>query len=202
MILGNTRDETRGFIAPDSPRIRALTWDNLAATMAPELRIDVLPEWVVEQYRGRYPSWSPEQIFYGATTAARSWRGQVIEAEARARAGSGTWVYQLDFGSRTDPNRGAFHTLDISLVFGTLAAAGSETGVSADARAASAALQDGFIALARTGDPNHAALPRWPVYDLNRRATLIVDARYSVVDDPRRWERELFAPIPYIQPGS
>ena len=202
MILGNTRDETRGFIAPDSPRIGALTWDNLAATMAPELRIDVLPEWVVEQYRAHYPSWSPDQIFYGATTAARSWRGQVIEAEARAQAGTRTWVYQLDYGSRTDPNRGAFHTLDIPLVFGTLAAAGSETGVSADARAASAALQDGFIALARTGDPNHATLPRWPVYDLNRRATLIVDARSSVVDDPRRWERELFAPIPYIQPGS
>ncbi|QQV76443.1 carboxylesterase/lipase family protein [Sphingomonas aliaeris] len=202
MILGNTQDETRGFISPASARIRALTWDNLAATMAPELRIDVLPEWVVAQFRARYPGWSPEQIFYRATTAARSWRGQIIEAEARAAQGTRTWVYQLDFASRTNPRKGAFHTLDIPLVFGTLGAAGSETGTGADARAASAALQDAFVAFARTGDPNRAGSAGWPVYDLARRATLVVDARSRVVDDPRRWEREQFARIPYIQPGS
>ncbi|MES1971166.1 MAG: carboxylesterase/lipase family protein [Pseudomonadota bacterium] len=202
MILGNAHDETRAFISPDSPGVQTLNWDNLAERIAPELRIDVLPEWVVAEYRAQFPDWSPTDIFYAATTAGRSWRGQVIEAEARARAGTRSWVYQVDYTSRTDPRRGAFHTMDIPLVFGTLDARGSQTGTAADARAASAAMQDSFVAFAIAGDPNHAGLPAWPVYDLTGRATMIFDARSHVEQDPRRWQRELFARIPYIQPGT
>ncbi|MDF0489320.1 carboxylesterase family protein [Sphingomonas sp. H39-1-10] len=200
MILGNTHDETRGFTAPDT--VESLTWETLPDRLAPELRIDVLPEWVVGEYRKQFPDWPPAEVFYAASTAGRSWRGQVIEAEARARAGAPAWVYQVDFASRTDPRRGAFHTIDIPLVFGTLGAAGSQTGTGPDARAASAAMQGSFVAFARTGDPNHAGLPPWPRYDLAARSTMIFDATSRIEHDPRRWQRELFARIPYIQPGT
>jgi para-nitrobenzyl esterase len=202
LILGNVHDETRAFIPPDSPKVQGLSWDNLAARMAPELRIDALPEWVVAQYRAHFPDWSPTEVFYGATTAGRSWRGQVTEAEARARTASPAWVYQVDFTSRTDPRRGAFHTMDIPLVFGTLDAAGSQTGTAADARAASKAMQDSFVAFATHGDPNHAGLPAWPRYTLGHRPTMVFDVRSHIENDPRQWQRELFARIPYIQPGT
>jgi para-nitrobenzyl esterase len=196
LMLGNTRRETGAFIDPDGAKMRGLTWDNLPERMAPELRIDILPEWVVAQYRARFPDWSPMQVFYDATTAGRSWRGQVIEAEARAAAGVPAWVYQLDFSSRTDPRRGAFHTMDIPLVFGTIGADGSQTGTGADARAASQAMQDAFVTFARSG---RAA---WPRYDLKTRATMIFDVLSRVENDSRRWQRELFARVPYIQPGT
>ena len=202
IMLGNTHDETRGFIGPDSAKVSGLDWANLAARMAPELKIDILPEWVVAAYRARYPAWSPLDVFYDATTAGRSWRGQVIEAEARATSDSPAWVYQVDFASRTDPRRGAFHTMDIPLVFGTLDAAGSQTGIGADAHSVSKAMQDSFVAFARTGDPHHAGVPLWPRYDLTTRATMIFDANSRLEADPRRWQRELFARVPYIQPGS
>ncbi|WBY09274.1 carboxylesterase/lipase family protein [Sphingomonas sp. 7/4-4] len=202
MILGNTHDETRAFIAPDSAKMRDLRWDNIAERIAPELRIDILPEWVVAEYRAHYPGWTPEQVFYDATTAGRSWRGQVIEAEERAKAGAPGWVYQLDFGSRTDPRRGAFHSLDIALVFGTPGAEGSQTGTGADARAVSKAMQDSFVAFTHAGDPNHGGLPRWPRYGLDKRATMVFDARSRIENDPRKWQRELFARVPYIQPGT
>ncbi len=202
MMLGNTHDETRAFIGLNSAKVQGLTWDNVAERMAPELRIDILPEWVVAQYRAHFPTWSPLDVFYGATTAGRSWRGQVIEAEERARADAPGFVYQVDYGSRVEPRRGAFHTMDIPLVFGTLAARGSETGTGADAQSASKAMQDSFVAFARTGDPNHAGLPRWPKYGLDTRATMIFDVRARVENDPRGWERELFARVPYIQPGT
>jgi para-nitrobenzyl esterase len=202
MMLGNTSRETGAFLGPDTPKLKGLDWSNLADRMAPELKIDILPEWVVAQYRARYPDWTPTDVFYDATTAGRSWRGQVIEAEARAAAGAPAWVYQVDFASRTDPRRGAFHTMDIPLVFGTLAAAGSQTGTAADARAASQAMQDSFVTFAETGSPNHDSLPRWPHYTLATRATMIFDARTRLENDPRRWQREMFARVPYIQPGT
>ncbi|RVT43571.1 carboxylesterase/lipase family protein [Sphingobium algorifonticola] len=196
MMLGNTHDETRAFIDPKGPVVATLDWRNLAARIAPELRMDLSPEWIVAQYRAQFPDWSAERIFYAATTAGRSWPGQVIEAEARARSGAPTWVYQVDFTSRTNPERGAPHTIDIPLSFGTLGAEGSITGTDGDAQAASRAMMDAFVGFARTG---RAA---WPPYDLDRRATMIFDAQSMVQNDPRGWERVLFARVPYVQPGS
>lgn len=202
LILGNTRDETRAFIDPHGPKVAGLDWDNLAARMAPELRIDILPEWVVSEYRARFPQMSPADVFYAATTAGRSWRGQVIEAEMRAQAGRPAWVYQLDFASPVEPERGAPHMLDIPLVFGTLDAPGSLTGTGGEARALSARMMSAFAALARTGAPNAPGLPDWPRYELPDRATMIFDKTCRVENDPRRWQRELFARVPYIQPGA
>src|SRR3546814_5233861 len=87
--------------------------DKLDARSAPEMRIDIHPEWVVGEFRARYPAAPPLDLFHHIVTAARSWRGQVEEAEARARAGAPAFVYQLDFEA-------AKHTDDIGLSFGTI----------------------------------------------------------------------------------
>ncbi len=194
LILGNTREETRAFIAPPPD----LDWANLAARIAPQLRVDAPPDWVVAQYRARFPAMTPTDILYRATTAGRSWPGQVIEAEARAAAGVPAWVYQLDYSSPVRPGGGAAHTDDIPLVFGTLDAAGSVSGTGPAARALSQRMMAAFVSLARTGHPGRD----WPRHTLPRRETMIFDTTSRVVDDPRRWERELFARFPYIQPGT
>jgi len=202
MILGNTRDEARAFVDPKGPKILGLDWANIADRITPELRIDLHPEWIVAQYRERFPRWSPERIFYAAITAGRSWPGQVIEADERAKANTRTWVYQLDFQSPVEPWRGAPHTLDIPLAFGTIDAAGSIAGTGATSRSVSGTMMDAFIAFARSGSPNHRGMPEWPVYRLPARATMIFDIHNRAADDPRKWERELFARAPYIQPGT
>ncbi len=203
MILGNTRDETKAFIDPRSEKVRGLTWDNLAARMAPELRMDILPEWVVAQYRAHFPADGPRDIFYRATTAGRSWPGQWLEADARAAAGAkSTWVYQVDYQSPTQPERGAPHTMDIALAFGTLDAAGSFTGTGPEAQKLSGQVMGAFAALARTGRPAARGLPAWAPYTVPGRATMVFDTPCRLANDPRKWERELFARVPYIQPGS
>ncbi|MFL6734412.1 MAG: carboxylesterase/lipase family protein [Sphingomicrobium sp.] len=202
MILGNTHDETRGFYGKDHPKLVGLTWDNLAERMAPELRVDIKPEWVVSEYRRMFPEFTPQDLFFAATTAGRSWRGQLEEAEARARVSAPTWVYQVDFQSPIRPGRGAPHTMDIPLVFGTLNAPGSITGTGQGARSASAAMMNAFLAFARTGDPNPAGGTAWPMYRLSDRGTMIFDTRSRVARDPRKAERELFARVPYVQPGT
>jgi para-nitrobenzyl esterase len=201
MILGNTRDETRAFIDPRGPKLTGLDWGNLAERLAPEIVIDLDPRWVVAQYRERYPDWSPSQVLYAATTAGRSWPGQVIEADARAAAGAErTWVYQLDRPSPLDPLRGAAHTDDLPYVFATLDAPGSFSGTGARARDVSAAMMRAFTGLARNGVPG---LADWPRYALPARETLVIgEDAIAPVPDPRRWERELWSPGPYIQPGS
>ena len=49
-----------------------------------------------------------------------------------------------------------------------------------------------WIAFARDGDPQHAGLPEWPRYDLDRRATMRFDTTFELLDDPAREDREVF----------
>ena len=200
LMLGATRDETRDFTDPASPEMRGLSWDALPDRMAAELPVDLLPEAVVHAYRAHMPKASPADIFYAATTDGRSWRPQVIEAELRARAGRSAFVYQVDFRSPTNPDRGAFHGIDIALVFGTIDGPYAWTGNGT--RALSRLMQRRLVAFASTGSPDLPGLPPWPVYDERRRATMIFDVASRVENDPRRWQRDLFAPAPYTQPGS
>ncbi|WP_313434846.1 carboxylesterase family protein [Novosphingobium sp.] len=200
MILGNTREETRAFLDPRGSKLKGLDWSNLAERMGREIKIDLDPQWVVDQYRTREPGWSVEQVFYAATTAGRSWPGQVIEADARAKAGeAATWVYQLERPSPVDPLRGAAHTDDIPYVFGTLDAPGSFSGTDTGARALSKAMMSAFTGLAKTGKPG---LADWTNYALPSRATMVFGNHIRMENDPRGWQRELWAKAPYVQPGS
>jgi para-nitrobenzyl esterase len=203
MILGNVKSETRNLIGRSAPEAFALKDDDLPAWLGRHMRTDIAPSRVIETYRRAYPGISASDLFFAATTAARSWRGQVEEADTRARQGAPTWVYRLDLPSPDDGGKwGAFHTLDIPHAFGTLGAAGSMTGTDAAARKVSAELSGALVALARHGTPGRGVGLRWPQYTLAQRQTMIFDARTRVEADPRGIERALFATTPFIQWGS
>ena len=202
MMIGNTREETLAFLGGD-PANAGLTWDTLPARLTPsQMRIDVAPEEVVAWYRVNHREMSPDQVLIRATTAARSWRAAVIEAEMRAAQGSPAFVYQLDWASHLPNGRtGAFHTSDIPLMLDNVAAEGSGA-VGPDAQVMADRMSDALLAFARTGDPNHAGLPRWTPYSLERRETMIMDLPPRMENDPRGDERRFFGRIPYIQPGT
>jgi para-nitrobenzyl esterase len=197
MIIGNTHDETRAFLAHSSPDPFAMTWDALAARLAPEMRVDIDAGYVVAAYRRLYPAYSPTDVFFAATTAARSWRGALIELEARAAQGSPAFAYEMDFPTTIEGGRlRAMHTTDIPLAFDTLAELGSPIAPSAEAQAMADTVSAAFATFAHTG------APPWPPYTPPRRATMVFDRVSRMVDDPRGAERRLFAAAPYIQPGT
>jgi para-nitrobenzyl esterase len=202
MVIGNTRDETRAFLAGDTANL-SLGWEQLPDKLREHQYVDLAPDTVIAEYRRLYPDYTPSQIFFAATTAGRSWRAAIIEAEARARQGAPAWVYQLDWGSPFDGGRwGAMHTLDIALVFDNTGQAGARTGDGAQARALAAHMSDALIALARHGDPNHEGLPAWPPYSLQQRETLLFDTPPRLAEDPRGGERRLYERVPFVQRGT
>lgn len=203
MILGNTRDETRTLIGRREPESFSLEWSDLPPRLARHLRVDINPLTVVETYRQAYPDYSPSDVFFAATTAGRSWRGQVEEADVRARAEDPTWVYQMDLPSPRDGGKwGAPHTIDIAHAFGNLDVPNALPGNGKRARQVSDQLSAAFVSLARNGDPNHRGLPEWGMYRLPGRATMVFGQQTRLIDDPRKVERELFATVPFIQWGT
>jgi len=202
MIIGNTHDETRAFLGGDASNF-SVTWDQLPAKLNPaNMRVDIDPGTVIAEYRRLYPAYSPSDVLFAATTAARSWRAAIIEAEERAKAGTPAFVYQVDWVSPKEGGRlGAPHMTDIPLVFDNVAQPGSRAeGPTAQPMADR--MSAAFIAFARTGDPNCKAIPRWEPYALPRRQTMVFDNQTRMVDDPRGAERRLFAKVPFVQAGT
>jgi len=202
MIIGNTLDETRAFLG-NEPGVDELTWQELPERLLPQLHVDIQPEYVIAEYRKLYPQYSPTEVFFAATTAGRSWRGAVIEAELRAAQGSPVHAYQLNYRSPLENGRfGAMHGMDIPLVFDNIAQPGSLSGKDANAQKAADQMSEAFIAFARTGDPAHAGIPEWKPYELPFRSTMVFDVKSELINDPRGEERKLFARVPYIQRGT
>ena len=202
LIIGNTHDETRYFFR-NEPGLFGLSWDALPARLGPEMRTDIDPDYVVAEYRRLYPTYSPTDVFFAASTAARSWRGAVIEQEVRAASGFPVHAYQVNWRSLLDGGKwGAPHTIDIPLAFDNTDKPGAASGDGPSARAMAEVVSDTFIAFARTGVPANPRLPTWPLYELDKRSTMIFDLPPHVEDDPRGAERRLFAQVPWVQRGT
>ena len=202
MMIGNTHDETRAFLGAD-PHNFELTWEELPAKLPPQYRVDIDPYLVIDTYRRLYPDMSPSDVFFAATTAGRSWRGAIEELETRAKSGAVTYAYQVDWKtSKNDGRLGAPHTIDIPLVFRTTAVPDSITTDSDGARKMADLFSDAFIAFARSGSPQTAALPDWQPYSMDRRETMLMNLPPQLANDPRGEERKLFAKVPFIQQGT
>jgi para-nitrobenzyl esterase len=51
---------------------------------------------------------------------------------------------------------------------------------------------ESWAAFARAGRPAVTGAPAWPAYDLQTRATMLIDVTCSLVNDPDRAEREIW----------
>lgn len=206
MVLGNTHDETRNLIGGSNPALFSLTWSELPQAILTHVKpfIGTLsPDEIVAAYRRIYPEYSPSDVFFAATTAARSWKGMVLESERRARQGGPTWVYTVNWPSPLEGGKWrAPHMIDIPLVFDNVAQSRYTAADPAAAQRLADAVSSALLAFARTGNPNTPVLPSWPRFDLMRRPTMLFDLPPHVEDDPRGAERSLFASAPYIQPGT
>lgn len=164
VLIGTTREEMAIFFAanPAMQKLEAIP----------------LPAGEIERLRARRPDGSPSQLFADFVGDRTFVKGARTWAEHAAAAGRRAFLYQFDWSS-PDPRLEACHCLDLPFVFGTREAfadaamlAGADAGkidVLSDVMRAS------WIAFARTGDPNHRALPDWPPFDDRRRATMHFD---------------------------
>ena len=207
VIFGNTHDETR-FFYPQAVDDATLDWQSLPGRLDPIAQFlgPYSRAQVVDFYRKLYPAYSPADVFYAATTAFRSWRSQLIEAERRAAqpaAQPHTWVYQLNWASPVDGGKWrAPHTLDIPLWFNNTAFAPGMSGDGSAARQMAATMSQTLLAFAQTGNPNHPELPAWHAYNLQSRSTMCFDLPSKLVSDPRGEERRFIEQAPYTQPGT
>ena len=145
-------------------------------------------------YRSSLPGSTPKDLF-GAAVTDLTFRIPAIRlAEAAHANGSDVYAYQFTWESPAmGGGFGACHALDVPFVFGTTEAAGLGI-LLGDAPPVSLvdAMQESWLAFARTGDPSNDRLGRWPTYEPERRQTMRLDEATEVLEDPESERRDLW----------
>jgi para-nitrobenzyl esterase len=157
-------------------------------------------------YRRDRPDASPTQIAVAMESAAFAGAGSIAIAERKARQGGApVFMYMLtDHINAVIPGTnyqvGAMHAMDIRLKFDNLAAADSRQPSltpeeAADHALAAKNMSRMWASFARTGQPAAAGQPDWPAYDLQKRATMMIEARCHIANDPYPSERQVWTEI-------
>ena len=121
-----------------------------------------------------------------------------VLAQAELKSAQPAPVYMYYFTWRSPVHGGklkAFHTLEIPFVTANVDRAQSMTGMGQDRYALEDKMSAAWTEFARTGDPNHAGLPRWPAFNTTERATMIFNNECKVVNDPNGAERKALADL-------
>jgi para-nitrobenzyl esterase len=117
-------------------------------------------------------------------------------AEAQHAVGASAYTYLFTWPSPAlDGRLGACHALEIPFVFDNVHQPGVEmlTGDGDDRAPLAKVMNAAWTAFARTGSPDHGAMPAWPTYDPTRRGTMVFDIEVGVVDDPLGADRRAWS---------
>ncbi|MFE5488119.1 carboxylesterase/lipase family protein [Streptomyces sp. NPDC056527] len=186
VMIGWTREEANfgfaldpGYAAADRKQVTARIAETFGAEAAPE---------VYAAYERARPGSSPAEVLMDLITDELFRVPAVRLAEARAASGRPVWAYQFDLPTPAHDGRlGAAHCLELPFVFANFdkwTHAPFLAGLDPTVRdGLSRTMHQAWIAFARTGDPNHAAMPTWDPYDADTRTTMRFDSVVTALGD-------------------
>jgi para-nitrobenzyl esterase len=196
LLVGTAKDETTSLVGGRDESLFQLTWDQLPARLAPDLRgMDVAA--TIAELRRLEPAAKPSDVYFTASTEARFRRRAYLQAERKAAqwkaGGEGAPAFMYLFAWETPVDGGKWkapHSIDHAFVFDNVAKSASMVGAGPDQQKVADAVSSAWIRFAKTGAPG------WASYDPATRTTMVFNVESRAVDDPRKATRQLFEAMP------
>jgi para-nitrobenzyl esterase len=146
---------------------------------------------LVALYRKTHPGISNTDVWLIMNSDnTRRANAQLLSELKTAQAKAPAYLYY--FSWRSPVHKGqmkSYHTLDIPFALYNVDQAASMTGARQDRYDLAHKMSAAFAAFARTGNPNHADLPKWPAFNARTYPTMVFGNECKVQDDPNREER-------------
>ena len=195
LIIGDMKTETTSFLA-----VVDKVWDRSLTEAELRQRVEAIagPHTgrVLDLYGQLYPGTNPAERLIAVTTDCNFRIRSLVLAQRRAAVKRGpVWMYSFEWETPVLGGKlKAPHAMDVPFCFNTLDLTNA-TGGSRDAQTLADTISSVWAAFARHGRPDHASIPPWPVYDADRRATLMLDTACRIENDPRGETRRLWQDI-------
>ena len=195
LIIGSTEFEANFF--PDTP-LDPIDDDVLKKSVRNATGTDRdQAEQLIATYRSGRPDATNVDIYQIIASDVRFGTNAHVQAERKASQGTAP-IYKYYFTWRSPVRDGklkSYHCIDIPFAFNNVEVASSMTGAGNDRYALADQVSGAFAQFARTGDPNHAGIPRWSPFDGRQRTTMVFDNATRSIDDPHGTEREALAEV-------
>jgi len=152
---------------------------------------------LIAAYRAGRPGASNTDLFLIIASDATFRAGVLTEADRKAGQAKGA-VYQYYFTWKSPVRDGklrAFHTVEIPFVFDNVDACKSMVGSGQDRYALAEKVSAAWVSFARTGNPNTKLSPHWDTFDTTKRAVMVINDDWKLVDDPHGEEQRLLHSI-------
>src|SRR5437879_2775219 len=185
VIIGSVNTEGTFFMPPDSPQFVPLySLDDAGLKAQLTQRYGDAAEKLIEAYRKEAPDANPSKLFFMAMAYPAD---EIKQAERKFAQGKApaymylfTWETPVEGGRRHSP-----HTIELPFVFDNPQEQPDEVGNGPDLQPLADRVSGVWTAFARTGTPNTSLTPKWPAYNTDQRATMIINDEWKVVNAPR-----------------
>jgi para-nitrobenzyl esterase len=190
LLVGTTLNEFGNSIQAGDPSLDQMSLDEAKKRLAAQRGEKA--EAILQSFQQKYPKASPYELFsrIGGMTGRQN---AVIQAERKAAQGAApAYLYWFHWQTPVlDGRPRAFHCAELPFVFYNTDRCATMTGGGADARALAGRIADAWLAFARTGDPNHKGLPKWPAFTPAQCPTMVFDNTCVLANAPDADERRV-----------
>lgn len=195
VLIGTNLDEVRYWSTiedlPLESKPEPLLEKQVAAIAGP------MAKDVIETYRNADSNYGDAVIHLETDLMFRMTSIRMAEAISDQQP---TYMYLFTYRSTSPVTKyDAAHSMEVPFVFGVTDQldAIAFTGRDPHRETLMRQVQQAWINFARTGDPNHAGLPKWPKYDPIARATMELGVNCQVAKDPLSAQRAVWDGIPF-----
>ena len=201
VLCGSNETEGVPYAAPGDPYWTTEPGDDRALTthVATTLKLDAADAArVVSVYRSHRPTATAGDlaaIIAGDISPLRLSAYTIAERKT-AQGGASAFIYTFSWRSPLrDGKLRSMHGIELPFVFDHVEDVSFMIGAGADRQTLADQMSAAWVAFARTGNPSHSRMPRWPAFDAATRPTMTFDTDTRVVNDPYGDERRLLADL-------
>jgi para-nitrobenzyl esterase len=192
MIIGTTETEGSYFAPPE-----LLSLDEPAVRARLKERLGNDGDRVFDLFRKSRPKAAPSEIYFTISAFPSNAHIQAERKAAKGRAPA--FLYQIRWRTPVEGGRRLSpHCIEIPFAMQNHWQLPEMVGTGPELQPLADKVSGAWLAFARTGNPSHPGVPRWPAYNATERPTMHMNNEWNVISDPDHEERLALAALPRL----